>query len=272
VPQDMNSFRTFELSRWQNVVSRYHRAWGALTGRAGERLLDLVGIAAGTQVLDVATGPGYVASVAASRGAEVIGIDFSAAMVAKARELFPDVEFRQADAENLPFGGTVFDTVTMNFGILHLADPKRAVREAHRVLAPNGRFGFTAWAAPDKTAGFSLLSDAVMEFGEPIMIPEGPDFYHYSSPGRCEAALTAAGFAVAHTQTLDLDWRLGGIDDLFPAYLHGTVRTGALLAAQDESALTKIEQRVRETASQFEQADGELVIPMAAVAAWGEKR
>jgi ubiquinone/menaquinone biosynthesis C-methylase UbiE len=270
--QDMDSFRTFELSRWQSVVDRYHRAWGDLTGRAGECLLDLVGVAAGTKLLDVATGPGYVASVAAGRGADVVGLDFSAPMVAKAGELFPGVDFREGDAENLPFDDGVFDTVTMNFGILHLGDPERAVSEARRVLAPNGRFGFTAWASPDKTVGFSLLSDAVMEFGEPVAIPEGPDFYHYSSTDKCQAALTAAGFAVAHTEVLNLDWRLGGIDDLFPAYLHGTVRTGALLAAQDESARAKIEERVRETASQFQDANGEVVIPMSAIAAWGGKR
>jgi len=269
---DLDSFRSFELSRWQRVVDRYHRGWGDLTRRAGESLLDIIGVAPGTRLLDVATGPGYVASAAAERGAHVVGIDFSAAMVAKAAELFPGLDFREGDAENLPFDDKEFDRVTMNFGVLHFGNPERAVSEAGRVLGPNGRFGFTAWAAPDKTVGFSLLSDAVMEFGEPVDTPEGPDFYQYSSPEKCRAALTAAGFAVVHTETLDLDWRLASIEDLFPAYLHGTVRTGAVLAGQDESARAKIEERVRETGARFQGADGEIVIPMSAIAAWGEKQ
>ncbi|TCO54367.1 class I SAM-dependent methyltransferase [Actinocrispum wychmicini] len=269
--QDLDSFRTFELSRWRRVVDRYHLGWGDLTRQAGESLLDLVGVAAGTRLLDVATGPGYVASGASGRGGGVIGIDFSGPMVEKAKNLFPALDFREGDAEDLAFEDGTFDRVTMNFGILHLGDPERAVREAYRVLAPNGRFGFTAWASPEKTVGFSLLSDAVMEFGEPVDTPEGPDFYHYSSPEKCGSVLTAAGFAVTHTGELNLAWRLADIDELFPAYLHGTVRTGALLAGQDESARAKIEERVRETASQFKGVNGEIVIPMSAVVAWGEK-
>ncbi len=56
----------------------------------------------GTNVIDIASGPGYVAKAAASRDAKVVGVDFSAAMVAEARRRNPDVEFREGDAEQLP--------------------------------------------------------------------------------------------------------------------------------------------------------------------------
>jgi SAM-dependent methyltransferase len=270
-PPGANAFRDFELSGWRTVVDQYHHSWHAVTGLAGESLLDVVGVTAGTNLLDVATGPGYVASLAAGRGARVVGLDFSAQMIAKAKELAPAVDFRIGDAEELPFADGTFTSVSMNFGLLHLRHPEQAISEAHRVLAPGGRFGFTVWASPDEPGGFSLLSEAVMEFGQPVSLPPGPDFYHYSEPGNCRTALLSAGFAAAEATLLDLGWRLTTVDDLFPAYLHGTVRTSALLRGQDESARSKIEQRVRDTALEFQDANGEIMLPMPAVVAYGQK-
>ena len=70
----------------------------------------------------------------AARGARVTAVDFSSAMVELARSQNPGIEFREGDAEALPFPEGSFDAVVMNFGMLHLASPERAVSEALRVL------------------------------------------------------------------------------------------------------------------------------------------
>src|SRR5215470_3290949 len=127
-------FKNFERAGWESVVAEYASGFGDLTMQSIEALLDIVGAAPGVRLLDVASGPGYVAAAAAARGALAVGVDFSAAMVAAAAKKYPDVEFRLGDAENLPFDEASFDAVTMNFGLLHLAHPDRALAEACRVL------------------------------------------------------------------------------------------------------------------------------------------
>jgi ubiquinone/menaquinone biosynthesis C-methylase UbiE len=73
----------------------------------------------GTRVVDVTTGAGYAAAAAADRGAEVIGIDFSATQVALARQRYPSLEFREGDAGALPFPDGAFYAVVSNFGMPH---------------------------------------------------------------------------------------------------------------------------------------------------------
>jgi len=137
---DPDSFRQFEHSGWQKIPQQYHQAFGELTTQSIEPLLDAAAVKTGTKLVDIATGPGYVAAVAARRGATVIGVDFSATMIAEARSRNPDIEFRDGDAEQLPLGNDLFDSAVVNFGILHLGRPDQALTEACRVLRPGGRF------------------------------------------------------------------------------------------------------------------------------------
>jgi ubiquinone/menaquinone biosynthesis C-methylase UbiE len=78
-------------------------------------------------VLDVANGPGYVAARAAKQGAEVVGVDVAEAMVTLARQHHPELEFRRADAEALPFADGFFDAVVGNFLMHHLGRPEHAI-------------------------------------------------------------------------------------------------------------------------------------------------
>lgn len=172
--QSNDPFHEFEHAQWQAVVERYHDSWGYLTRQTIPALLDVLRVKAGVRLLDVASGPGYVASEARSRGADVVGVDFSDAMVARARVLYPDTHFQEGNAENLPFADASFDAVAMNFGMLHLAQPDLAINEAFRVLQSGGRFSFTVWAGPDQTVAFAMVLGAVKDFGEPVNLPAGP--------------------------------------------------------------------------------------------------
>ena len=103
------------------------------------------------------TGPGLVAAAAAERGADVIGIDFSEEMVAEARRLHPDIEFRKAAAESLPFDDGKFDSVVGNFVLHHSGKPGEVLREAFRVLHGGARVGFTVWTDPHEAGSVRVV-------------------------------------------------------------------------------------------------------------------
>ena len=90
---DPDAFNAFEAGIWETKAAGYDSFFGGITSRLIEPLLDAAAVGAGTRVLDVATGPGYVAAGAARRGADVLGVDIATAMVERARMRCPDLLF-----------------------------------------------------------------------------------------------------------------------------------------------------------------------------------
>jgi ubiquinone/menaquinone biosynthesis C-methylase UbiE len=264
---DPDAFRQFEHSGWQNIPRKYHQAFGELTAQSIEPLLDAAGVKKGTKVIDIATGPGYVAAAAARRGATVIGVDFSAAMIEEAKGRYRDIEFREGDAEQLPFGNNLFDAVVMNFGVIHLGRPDRALAEACRVLRTDGRFAFTAWAKPEDAAGFGIVLRALAKFGDVnVLLPEGPPFFRFSEPDECIRSLLVAGFAAPKVVKVPQFWRLPSMDSLFECMRDSTVRTAGLLQAQKPDALEKIRNAIRDELKKHQKHNA-VELPMPAILA-----
>jgi ubiquinone/menaquinone biosynthesis C-methylase UbiE len=265
------AFREFEHAGWETIPKEYHQAFGNLTTQAIGPLLDAVRVANGTKFLDIATGPGYVAAAAAKRGATVLGLDFSIAMIEQARELHPGIDFREGDAEQLPLGNALFDAAVMNFGILHLARPDRALLEISRVLRHGGHCAFTAWAAPEYTIGFGIVLRAVEAYGEAtVELPQGPPFFHFSNPAESVKALLAAGFESPSVVKVPQVWRLPAGDALFHAMEKSTVRTAGLLRTQKPAVLEKIREAIRAETEPYRK--GNIVeLPMPALIASAAK-
>jgi SAM-dependent methyltransferase len=268
---DATAFHDFEQAGWQRAAEHYDDAFGTLTIQAAGSLLDAVHAAAGTRLLDVATGPGLVAAAAAARGAEVVGLDFSPAMIAGARRRHPALTFRDGDAETLPFENATFDAVVMNFGMLHLARPEAAMAEAHRVLRSGGRYAFTVWGAPELAIGFGLVVRAVEKFGRAdVGLPEGPPFFQFSDAAACRQTLESAGYSGIDVRLLPLTWRLPSADAMFAAVSSGGVRTAAVLRAQTPEALAAIRDAVRHGVEAYAEG-GAYEMPMVAVLASAAK-
>jgi len=268
---DPDAFRDFEHAGWTSNVSEYEAAFARVTSQAIGPLLDAVDLRPGARFLDVATGPGYVAAAAAARGARAVGVDFSAPMVAHARTINPAVEFQEGDAEALPFPDRSFDAVVMNFGMLHLARPERAMTQAARVLKPGGCFAFTVWAKPEEAVGFGIILRAIQSHGNPgVQLPQGPSFFRFSDPAECDRTLREAGFLNVRVTSLPQVWRFNVPDELFDAIYNGGVRIKAILRAQSSEALEAIRTAAREAAKNFIR-HGIIELPMPAILASAAK-
>ena len=266
------TFHDFEHRAWQGVVRLYEDYFGKLTAQSIQPMLDAVGVRTGDEVLDIATGPGYIAAAAAKRGAKVTGLDFSSEMIAEATRLHPGITFREGDAGALPFDDASFDVVLIGFGILHFPDPDLALQEACRVLRKGGRFALSVWAGPNKAAGFGIIMRAIEKHGSSDTgLPPGPPFFRFSDPLQCKVAIAAAGFAGVKVGEVAQTWRFPSAADYFNGISASTVRTAAMLRAQAPANLAKIRAAVEEEARGFASADGAVALPMPALIATARK-
>ncbi|WGW10936.1 demethylmenaquinone methyltransferase [Saxibacter everestensis] len=119
-----------QARRWRNDVVR------AVAPQRGEKILDL------------AAGTGTSSEPFADLGADVVAGDISQGMLAQGRRRRPDIDFRYADATDLPFDDDTFDAVTISFGLRNIADTKKALTEMLRVTKPCGRLVICEFSTP----------------------------------------------------------------------------------------------------------------------------
>ncbi len=117
-----------------------------------EHTINRLEPAPGMRILDVATGTGWTARRLAERDCDVTGVDFAADMLADARARGSarglEIDFREGDAEALPFDDGSFDAVISTFGVMFVQQPESAAAELARVCRPGGRLALAVWT-PD---------------------------------------------------------------------------------------------------------------------------
>lgn len=234
----IGAFRDFERAGWNEVASSYADSSKASTARAAGALLDAAGVTSGQQVLDIATGPGWTAAAARDRGADVVGLDISTAMVDEARHRHPDIRFEVGEAESLPFDDGAFDVVVSAFGMPHFADHQAVFREIHRVLRPGGRVAVSSWNAPSDNPFFAVALGAIATFGSlDVDLPEGVDMFSWADDAVCAELFQASGFGAHDRTRVPLEMTT---DDGPAAVLnvleHGSVRSRAIFKAQTPAA------------------------------------
>lgn len=256
-----DAFTAFERDGWDEVAAAYADSLDAVTGQAIEPLLDAVEAGPGTQLLDIACGPGSLAEATVGRGTIVTGVDLSGKMVSLATRRVPAASFVQGAAETLPFADGSFDAVVSGFGLPHFAEPERVFAETWRVLAAGGRLGFATWYPPTKVPFFGAVLQAINEHGDTdVDIPPGPDMFRFAESDACEEVLGAIGFVDVAVDEIPIVAR--GMDPL-EVIRTATVRTRSLLEQQAPETVAAIEASTIENLRPFRVDDG-YALPMPA--------
>ncbi len=124
------------IAQWYNRNARRDDQFQSLAARVGEML------PAGSRVLEVAPGPGYLSIELAKRNFQVVGLDISRTFVelasANARQAGVAVDFRHGNASDMPLEDETFDGIICTAAFKNFTEPVQALREMHRVLKPGG--------------------------------------------------------------------------------------------------------------------------------------
>jgi len=193
-------------------------------------------------VLETAAGTGVVTRAVSSRlpkSARITATDLNEPMLAhaKARLDDPRVEWKQADALALPFEDRSFDAVLCQFGAMFFPDKVRAYTEAHRVLAPGGRFIFNVWDRIGENEFADVVTRALATMfpdDPPKFLARTPHGYH--DVERILGELCEAGFSEVSVDPVDARSKAGSARDPAIAYCQGTPLRNEI-EARDASGL-----------------------------------
>lgn len=234
-----------EKSAWQSLAETYADTGGVLTALSGQAELAIESGEIDSQccVLDLGCGPGQLTEALSRVAGAIEGVDFAENMIDVARRTFPDLTFRVANGERLPFEDSTFDVVVANYVAHHFARPELVFREALRALKPQGRV-VIIHPVQSEQPGFGSFAATVAEVLQPEEVPGGP-LLNIADPSEYIALLTACGFHDVQCerivkpvymtdldQLLDVGWRMTGLDDQ-PEDVQARIRHGTFARAEE---------------------------------------
>ena len=197
------SVETFQLSVEAAEVYEA-RFVPAIFAEWAPHLVEAAGVVGGQAVLDVACGTGVVARTAADRmtgRGRVVGLDLNEGMLAVARRLRPDIEWRQGDAAALPFESGSFDVVLCQAALMLFPDRAEALAEMARVVTEGGTVAVQVWDRLEAQAGFGAMYAAFSEHLGPAAAELESSYWALGDLDLVGSLFAAAGLRVTGTRT-----------------------------------------------------------------------
>ena len=256
-PIDLAALKARQQGAWS---SGDYAVVGTTLQIVGEELCEALDLRSGQTVLDVAAGNGNASLAAARRWCDVVATDYVPALLDRARERADaerlSIEFREADAEALPFSDESFDVVVSTFGVMFTPDQDRAAAELVRICKRGGKIGLANWT-PE---GF--IGQVFKTIGKHMPPPPGA-----KSPALWGTRARMAELFEPHASSIKSAQRHFAFRyrspehwlEIFKSYYGPMLKTFAALAPPAQAAL---EHDLISLAGQFNRSgDGSMVVP-----------
>jgi len=241
-----------------SIPENYDRYLGPVLFEAyAKDLVERANVPEDGSLLEVACGTGIVTRHLRDRlppGVKIVATDLNEAMIKFAAQKFrsdENIEWKPADALDLPFGDESFDVVVCQFGLMFFPDKQKGVNEAFRVLKPNGQFIFSVWDAIEHVDLAKAAETVIKQF-----FPENPpDFYDipfsFHDQDELRSVLSTAGFGEITVDVVLFPCNSSSARDAARGLIHGNPVISAI-NERDPAKVPEVEAALAEKiAAQF---------------------
>lgn len=280
--QDSQQIIEDQRQDWNRVAGAWEK-WDRLfeeqAGYLNHRLVADARLRQGHAVLDVGSGTGYPAILAAQTvgaSGSVTGIDLAGEMLAvaqrKAKRLgLLNVTFRTGDATTLPFETASFDAVISRFCLMFLPDVPKASTEIARVLKPNRWFAVMVWTSPERNPRIGLSMAAMKQvFDLSPPDPTAPGIFRLAKPGELAGMLQEAGLVDITEQEFLAEWSYESPEHYYSTMMEIAAPVQNLMAGCSDSQRQEVKRLIIEAASAYRQ-DDRITFPIAVRVVAGRK-
>ncbi|MBW4934834.1 class I SAM-dependent methyltransferase [Marinobacter sp. F4206] len=216
---------TARVSEPEQTARAYEqRLVPALFQDVAQRLAEVATVHTGQDVLDVACGTGILARAIARQYeglGSVTGLDLNPDMLAVAQSRAPGIDWRQGDAESLPFQNQSFDVVVSQFGLMLFPSPALALQEMYRVLRPKGRLLVAVFDSIDRIPAYQAMSAVFGRtvdpaVGQALQLP-----FALGDTRKLTALFASAGISAPEIKTFETTARFPGVREMALADIKG---------------------------------------------------
>ena len=252
---------------WNRVAGAWEK-WDRLfeeqTGYLNHRLVGDARIRAGHAVLDLGSGTGYPALVAAQAvgpSGSVVGLDLAADMLAvaerKARRVgVTNIVFRTGDASMLPFDGAAFDAVISRFCLMFLPDVRKAVGEIARVLKPGRWFSAMVWSSAEGNPAVGLPMAAVKQVIDvPLPEPTAPGIFRLAKAGELAGMVQEVGLGDVSDIEFLAERSYESVEQYYLSLMEIAAPIQKLMAPLSDSQRQEVKRLILEGASRYRRAE-----------------
>jgi len=259
---------------WNRVAGgweKWDRLFDEQIAFLNHRLVADARLRSGLRVLDLGSGTGYPALLAAQTvgpTGSVIGLDLAADMLAvakrKAKRLgLTNVTFRGGDVTTLPFEAVSFDAVTSRFCLMFLPEIPKAAAEIARVLKLGGWVAAAIWSAPEKNPSIGLTMIVFKQFLElPPPDPSAPGIFRLAKPGDLAGMLKQAGLADIADEEVLGEWSYASAEEYYISLMEIAAPVQNLMAKLSDAQKEEVKRLIIQAASQYRRGE-RIIFPFA---------